>query len=177
MRLLAVLAAASLVLAGCGDDEDGEDAGEDTTEAADLEASESSEADDGGGAGGETEPEGFDVQLTGTAEVPGPGDEEGTGAGEVVLGDGEACTEVEIVLEEPPQAMHIHEGTVDESGPVVVDFGEPTRDDGWSVCVEADQAVLDDIAADPDAYYLNVHNEPFPEGAVRSQLGRSDGGG
>jgi hypothetical protein len=38
MRLLAVLAAASLVLAGCGDDDGGEDAREDTTEAADLEA-------------------------------------------------------------------------------------------------------------------------------------------
>jgi hypothetical protein len=46
------------------------------------------------------------------------------------------------------------------------------------VCVEGDQALLDDIAADPDAYYLNVHNEPFPGRApCGSQLGRSDGGG
>lgn len=168
MRLLAVLAAASLVLAGCGDDD--EEAGEDTTEAA------GTEADDGSGDGGAPELDGFNVQLTGTAEVPGPGDQEGTGTGEVILGDGEACTEVEVLLEEPPQAMHIHEGTVDEAGPVVVDFGEPTRDDGWSVCVEAEQSLLDEIAADPAGYYLNVHNEPFPEGAVRSQLSRSDVG-
>lgn len=165
MRRLAASAAALalLVAAGCGDDAD--DTVADTASGG-ATASSAPEA----GATAE-EAEGFDVQLTGQAEVPGPGDEEGTGTGDVILQDGEACVEVEVALASPPEAMHIHEGTVDESGPVVIDFGSPTRDDGWSTCVEADQALLDEIAADPAGYYLNVHNEDFPEGAVRAQLG------
>lgn len=151
MRLLAALAAVSLVLAGCGDD--GADAPAASAPATDEVA------------------EGFDLQLTGVAEVPGPGDEEGTGTADVILDEGEACVEVEVSLGVPPEGMHIHEGTVDEAGPVVIGFGAPTREDGWSTCAEADQALLDEIAANPADYYLNVHNAEFPEGAVRAQLG------
>jgi hypothetical protein len=33
-----------------------------------------------------------------------------------------------------------------------------------------DPALLDEIAADPGAFYLNLHNADFPQGAVRGQL-------
>ena len=155
MRLLAAIAALSLLLAGCGDDDTAVGATSDET-------TEGATSDDA---------EGFNLQLTDTAEVPGPGEEEGSGTADVILGDGEACVEVTVVLAAAPQAMHIHEATVAQAGPVVVDFGQTTTEDGWSVCVEADQALLDEIAADPAGYYLNVHNADFPDGAVRAQLG------
>ena len=164
MRLLAAIAALSLLLAGCGDDDTAVGATSDeTTEGATSdETTEGATSDDA---------EGFNLQLTDTAEVPGPGEEEGSGTADVILGDGEACVEVTVVLAAAPQAMHIHEATVAQAGPVVVDFGQTTTEDGWSVCVEADQALLDEIAADPAGYYLNVHNADFPDGAVRAQLG------
>lgn len=164
MRALAAMTALTLLLAGCGDgDEDG-------TAIDEPSAEESPEGMTGDGAATD-EGQSFALELTGLSEVPGPGDEEGTGTAEITLGEGEACAEVEVTLGSPPRAMHIHEGTAEEAGPIVIDFGPPTRDDGWSICVQAEQADLDDISADPDAYYLNVHNADFPDGAVRAQLG------
>ncbi len=165
MRILASLAALSLLLAACSDDDGGAVATDDT--AVDDTATDDTEVEEDATT---EEAEGFDVQLTGTAEVPGPGDEEGTGSADVILGDGEVCVEVEVTLGAPPMAMHIHDGGVDEAGPVVVDFGRPTSENGWSVCSEAEQSVIDEIAADPAGWYLNVHNEEFPDGAVRAQL-------
>lgn len=163
MRALAAMTALALVIAGCGGDAD---------ETVDDEPS-VEESPDGTTDAGSTTDEGevFELELTGMSEVPGPGDEEGTGTAEVTLGEGEACAEVEVSLSSPPQAMHIHEGTAEEAGPVVIDFGPTTQDDGWSICVQADQAELDEIGADPSGYYLNVHNAEFPDGAVRAQLG------
>ena len=161
----------SLLLAGCGDgggDEDdavGVGVGGDAQEATEQEGA-------GSGSEGDVQgEEGTTVQLSGDVEVPEPGDEEGTGNADLVFAEGEVCVEATVVLDEEPTAMHIHEGERGEAGPVVVDFGEKTRDDGWSVCVDADQALLDEIVAEPTGYYLNVHNEPFPDGAVRGQLG------
>lgn len=169
MRTLAALAAVSLLLAGCGDgggdEDDAVGVGGDAQEATEQEGAGSEQ---GEGVQGE---EGTTVQLSGDLEVPEPGDEEGTGNADLVFAEGEVCVEATVVLGEEPMAMHIHEGEQGEAGPVVIDFGEKTRDDGWSVCVDADQALLDEIAAEPTAYYLDVHNEPFPEGAVRGQLG------
>lgn len=175
--LLSAIASLSLLLAACGNDDGGAIGGEDTP--ADLDGVGGGESEDqpsedqpseGAAGDGATPGEGFDVQLTGVAEVPGPGDEEGTGDADLVLGEGEVCVEATVVLDEAPKAMHVHEGAETESGPVVVDFGPSTRDDGWSVCAEADQALIDDIAANPADFYLNVHNADFPDGAVRGQL-------
>ncbi|MEX2659069.1 MAG: CHRD domain-containing protein [Acidimicrobiales bacterium] len=164
MRALAAMTALALLLAGCGgDDDDGTAIDEPSAE----------ESPDGMTDGGATTDEGesFALELTGLSEVPGPGDEEGSGTAEITLGEGEACADVEVTLGSPPQAMHIHEGTAEGAGPIVIDFGPVTQDDGWSICVVADQADLDDISADSSNYYLNVHNADFPDGAVRAQLG------
>ena len=161
MRLLAALFALALLVAGCGGDDDD----------APLDGDAAEIIDDEGDDEGELE-QGFDVQLNGTNEVPGPGSEFGTGTGAITFAEGEVCVEADVTLDEPPVAMHIHEGAVDESGPVVVGFGDPTRDDGWSTCVDADQALIDEIVSEPTEYYLNVHNAEFPDGAVRGQLAR-----
>ena len=38
-------------------------------------------------------------------------------------------------------------------------------------CVEVDKSVSKAITSNPQLFYLNVHNGPFPDGAVRDQLG------
>lgn len=93
----------------------------------------------------------------------------------------------------PAIAAHIHGptanggslGLLQIAGPVV-DFSSANNTD-WprelprqvgasSVgqargCAEVADATLNAIWADPDRYYVNVHNTPFPGGAVRGQLG------
>jgi hypothetical protein len=113
--------------------------------------------------------------LMGSAEVPGPGDEDGLGLVFVTFDSttGEVCYEVAVAnIELPAQAMHIHAAEAGVSGGVVIPF--PTAPDAAGVamgCTTAeDMAILADLAANPAGYYVNVHTTDFPDGAVRAQL-------
>ena len=53
---------------------------------------------------------------------------------------------------------------------VVIPLDPPTTDGLVSGCVTADPALLADIVAHPGNYYVNVHNAPYPAGALRGQL-------
>ncbi|MTV27299.1 CHRD domain-containing protein [Nitriliruptoraceae bacterium ZYF776] len=67
---------------------------------------------------------------------------------------------------------HLHDGSFDENGPVVVGFATPD-DDGVSTSCTSDFAegfTPAQAAADPAGYYVNVHSDAFPAGAVRGQL-------
>jgi putative cell wall-binding protein len=68
-------------------------------------------------------------------------------------------------------ASHIHAGTFDTNGPVVIAF--PSADDATGTlraCVEADEELLEEIKADPDEYYVNLHTEVWTGGVARGQL-------
>lgn len=115
----------------------------------------------------------FHTTLTGEAEVPGPGDPDGTG--EVVLrlnvGRGEICYQLNVRDIAPATAAHIHEGPADVAGPVVIGL-EPPTDGSSSACVAADRDEIKEILQDPEDYYVNVHNADYPAGAVRGQLSK-----
>lgn len=110
--------------------------------------------------------------LSGATEVPGPGDPDGTGtfAGKVKPGRGLLCYTLTVSGIAPATAAHVHVGTADVAGPVVITLTPPTEGSS-SACVEADKELLKAIAHDPEAYYVNVHNAEYPAGAVRGQLG------
>jgi hypothetical protein len=112
--------------------------------------------------------------LTGAAEVPGPGDPDGVGGATVTLNTttGQVCTNIGVARIAPATAAHIHRGTADVAGPVVVDF-TGLLIPGLSVatgCVMANPMLVAEIAANPSGFYVNVHNADFPNGAVRGQL-------
>jgi len=65
--------------------------------------------------------------------------------------------------------MHIHRGAPGADGPVVVPF-EAKDINAGRACVAAGTAVAKAIAADPAAYYLNIHTKAAPAGALRGQL-------
>ena len=111
--------------------------------------------------------------LTGAAEVPGPGDPDGTGRAVITLnqGQGEVCFELTVSNIAPATAAHIHEGAVDKAGPVVVGLTAPTSGSSKD-CVNLDQEKIKAIIQNPSAFYINVHNADFPDGAVRGQLSK-----
>jgi hypothetical protein len=109
----------------------------------------------------------FTVTLTGAAEAPVPGDPDGSGTASLRLnpGQGEVCFDIQVQDVAPLTAAHIHVGPAGVAGPVVVPLG---TDAG---CVTAERDLIRDIIRNPSNYYVNVHNMPFPAGALRGQLG------
>ena len=112
------------------------------------------------------------AQLTGEQEVPGPGDPNGFGSATVwTISPNTVCYRLTAQGIAPPNAAHIHEAPPGVAGPVVLPLQPPT----WGVssgCTEAAPALVSDLQANPSSYYVNVHNAPYPDGALRGQLSK-----
>ena len=110
--------------------------------------------------------------LSGSSEIPGPGDPDGNGMAWLTFNPGQEmiCVSLEVTGIATATAAHIHEGSSDVAGPVVV--GLPTPD-GTGIakgCVELSRDKILDIMHNADEYYVNVHNAEYPAGALRGQL-------
>jgi hypothetical protein len=114
----------------------------------------------------------FTIQMTGAAEVPGPGDPDGSGIATFRInpGQGRICYTLTVQDIEPAAAAHIHRVPPDP-GPIVVHLAAPT--DGSSEgCATVDRALAQEIIQNPESFYVNVHNTPYPRGAVRGNFSR-----
>jgi CHRD domain len=119
----------------------------------------------------------FTTTLTGAAEVPGPGDPDGSGTATIRLnpGQGQVCWEIQVSdITLPAIAAHIHEAPVGVAGPVVIPLFPPVPDESGfsSGCMSADRAEIKEIIQHPEEYYINVHTTDFPAGALRGQLSK-----
>jgi hypothetical protein len=123
--------------------------------------------------------------LTGAAEVPGPGDPDATGTAEVRINPGQRSVCYTLTwanVDDPVWGAHIHVGEAGTAGGVVVTlFGAPelprTSYPGTftvSDCVitSASSAQLADIIDNPAGYYVNIHTDTYPDGAIRGQLSK-----
>jgi CHRD domain len=113
--------------------------------------------------------------LTGAAEVPGPGDPDGSGTATFRLnpGQGRVCfvvTAAKIVL--PATAAHIHTGAAGAFGGILVALTPPDATGISGGCVSAPRATVNAILKTPSNYYANVHTSDFPNGAIRGQLAK-----
>jgi hypothetical protein len=166
-RAMVLGCAVTLLLAACGDDDDdGDDESTSSTTEQTLPGDEGGAAD---------EVVALTVApLTGAAEVPGPGQDGATGTVDRLdVTATQVCVTLSVDgLDSPATAAHIHPGGPTESGPPVVNFGDPAdaAAGSWDTCVDADEAIRSAIVANPTGYYVNVHTETFPNGAVRGQL-------
>ena len=118
--------------------------------------------------------------LIGATEVPGPGDANGFGAFAAVTKGDKLCYVLTARKIEPATLAHIHAGPRGVAGGIVVALRAPTK--GFSAdcitTVPEDQNSMDTltdselaaIRANPSQFYVNVHNDPFPAGAIRGQL-------
>jgi hypothetical protein len=120
------------------------------------------------------------VQLDGGQEVP-PADPDGRGIFAYVAIHDTICYVLTARRIEPATLAHIHVGPRGVNGGIVVGLIAPT--DGFSKdCIAAvpdttpntmevlTQSELAAIIADPTQFYANVHNGPFPGGAIRGQM-------
>jgi hypothetical protein len=113
----------------------------------------------------------FHLSLEGEQEAPVVGDPDGTGTAtfRLNLGLERFCYTLTVSGIAPATAAHVHEGPFGDDGPPVIHLTAPTNGTS-SGCVSADRELLQDIILHPENYYVNVHNTPFPGGALRSQL-------
>jgi hypothetical protein len=125
------------------------------------------------------------ASLTGDEEVPGPGDDNGRGRAVINLNVRErrVCFDLSWRRILSPTRAHIHEGRRGVAGDIVVTLFEngtdpdfvPLPDSIRSVqgCTGGHpRALLRDIRDHPRQFYVNIHNEDFPAGAIRGQLRR-----
>ncbi|PSN19791.1 CHRD domain-containing protein [filamentous cyanobacterium CCP5] len=135
----------------------------------------------------------LEASLDGSAEVPTSGDPsemagDATGMGEAyVFGvDGDPATlcymltveGVQLVPVGEGMAAHIHEGAMDENGPVVAALAGPEDGNAGDCLTEGEEGkfptgemgIVQRILNNPEDFYVNVHNPQFPNGAIRGQL-------
>ena len=114
------------------------------------------------------------AHLTGAAEKPGPGDADGAGHATVKVDTAkpEVCYTLMVEKIAAATMAHIHKAPADTAGPVAVPLTKPDAAGKSEGCVAVAPEVAKDIAANPAAYYVNVHNAEFPPGAVRGQLSK-----
>jgi hypothetical protein len=114
------------------------------------------------------------ASMTGAAEVPGPGDPDGSGSVRLTLnpGLGEICYEVQLSNVSTVTKFHIHKGEAGiNGGPAILDLpGAPFSGFAQRCVEEVDQELIMAILQNPSGYYVNVHTSDFPTGAVRGQL-------
>ncbi|MGX1880789.1 CHRD domain-containing protein [Streptomyces sp. NPDC055287] len=122
------------------------------------------------------------ADLTGRQEVPGPGDPDGSGEFWYEIKHGTLCYSLNVRKIAQPTAAHIHAGKRGTAGPIVVALKTP-KSGASHGCIKAQRKQttgnaatvlthreLKEIDCKPGKFYANVHNRPFPDGAIRGQL-------
>jgi CHRD domain len=110
------------------------------------------------------------AELSGEEEVP-PGDPDGSGSATIIVipSTNTICYVLTAEGIEPATAAHIHSGRPGEAGPVEVPLEPPTFGASGG-CTQAEPEDVSGLQENPENYYVNVHNEEYPEGAIRGQL-------
>lgn len=119
------------------------------------------------GAGGKP----YRIALTGAAEVPGPGDSDGSGRAEITVNPGRrtVCWTLEVSDIAPTLAAHIHRAPAGVAGQIVVHLSAPNPTS--SGCMDVDRELAIELVRNPADFYVNVHTPDHPAGALRGQLG------
>ena len=111
-----------------------------------------------------------------TTEVPGPGDPNGHGNAMVKVYKTKLCYKLSVMGIKPATMAHIHQGAKGQTGDIVVPTDQssfkPPRPTS-SGCSPVSAALSTKLLKNPSGYYVNVHNKPYPDGAIRGQLRRS----
>jgi len=112
--------------------------------------------------------------MFGANERPGPGDPDGVGRAVITIDDATntICVYTQFTgIDMPTVGYHIHFAPPGSPGPIVIPFSNPQSQQSFECKVVDNEALLDNIAANPQQYYINLHSTPlYPGGALRGQL-------
>jgi hypothetical protein len=113
----------------------------------------------------------YSANLTGTAEVPGPGDADGKGKALLELDPmhDRLCYKLRVEGIDAATMAHIHLGAAGVAGGVAVKLDPPT-DGTSSNCTQIAPELTAGLLKNAGEYYVNVHNAAFPNGAIRGQV-------
>ena len=120
------------------------------------------------------------TQLDGTQEVNAEGqpagDSDGAGFARIRLNpdSDQVCFKLRWTNIGTPTAAHIHRAERGSNGDVVVPLFTtklPDTISGVTGCTSGvDDSLSGEIRDNPKGFYVNIHNEEFPSGAIRGQL-------
>jgi hypothetical protein len=103
------------------------------------------------------------------------GDADGSGVATLTINSGqrEICWQLSVAsIALPASSAHIHQAAPGIRGPIVVALTPPDATGFATGCVSnVDSDLLREIRKNPESFYVNVHNSPYPAGAIRGQLG------
>jgi hypothetical protein len=105
----------------------------------------------------------------------GAGDEDGEGSFALSAAETSICYAYVVKAIDAPVAAHIHKAKAGTNGDIVLPLGIPTSGDPgtFTECLQdQDETLIEDIIEHPARYYVNVHTQPYPAGAIRGQLQR-----
>ena len=109
--------------------------------------------------------------LLGELELGDEGDPDGKGSATINIDGGKLCYEVEYHRLAPVTMAHIHAGAAGKAGdPVVTLKLDP--DENIKGCTAVAPELAAALLAEPGNYYVNVHTNELPKGAIRGQLGK-----
>jgi hypothetical protein len=113
----------------------------------------------------------FFAKLDGEHDVP-AGDPDGYGTFSASFSGTKLCYGLQVVRIGTPIAAHIHQAPVGQNGPISVPLQAPIAGAGAGSrgCKVLSTSRANAIKANPGAYYVNVHTDAFPNGAIRGQL-------
>ena len=131
------------------------------------------------------------AELNGVKEVDAmgnpSGDPDGTGTADFTLTrkrgkpQGKVCFDVSFQNIGAPFVAHIHPGAAGVNGPPLITLFENTTGGTFtspqSGCVKAPKGQVKQVSKNPGNFYINIHNDEFPAGAIRAQLKKKGGGG
>ncbi|MGH2572087.1 MAG: CHRD domain-containing protein [Actinomycetota bacterium] len=115
----------------------------------------------------------FVAKMDGSQEVP-PVPSPGTGTADFVrtAPDTVDYTYTYQDLTSGVNGAHIHRAPPGQNGPIVIPLAiiPGSTEGSVSDTAQADPALLDEICANPGAFYINVHTDLYPGGEIRGQL-------
>jgi hypothetical protein len=120
------------------------------------------------------------AKLSGSQVVPGPGDPNAKGTFKAKVKGDQFCYSLKVAKVARVTGAHIHAGDADTTGAIVLSLDYSRKGDRekcTTIVADADdtestisESELAAILADPSMFYVDVHNDLNPDGAIRGQL-------
>jgi hypothetical protein len=114
-----------------------------------------------------------EAELTGAEVVPAAGDPDGSGMARMIFYPmkNKICYRVTVSGMQTATKAHLHMGNTGEVGPVKLGL-LPPRNSARECIRGLGERFIRRISRNPSRYYVDVHNNEYPGGALRGQLSR-----